>query len=107
MFLFEQFKIYIVMARKKVSEMTPYERVGRVMHGLSRAEVEEIGMKILGMCIARRMYALEEDEVKIVDDLFKGSVEKADEFRKDHFMDLAMMHVSEKMAREKEEGGKK
>ena len=83
--------------------MTPYERVGRVMHGLSWAEVEEIGMKILGMCIARRMYALEEDEVKIVDDLLKGSVEKADEFRKDHSMDLAMMHVSEKLARERKE----
>jgi hypothetical protein len=36
-------KILIQMAkRKKVSEMTPYERVGRVMHGLSWAEVEEI-----------------------------------------------------------------
>ena len=83
--------------------MTPYERVGRVMHGLGWTEVEEIGMKILGMCIARRMYALEEDEVKIVDDLLKGSVEKADEFRKDHSLDLSMMHVSEKLARERKE----
>lgn len=83
--------------------MTPYERVGKVMHGLGWAEVEEIGMKILGMCIARRMYALEEDEVKIVDDLFKGSIEKVDEFRRDHSVYLAMMHVSEKLARERKE----
>ena len=88
--------------RKKVSEMTPFERVGRVLHGLDWKDVEEVGMKILGMCIARRIYALEEDEKKIVDDLIKGSIEKADEWRKDHSLDLAMMHVAMKRAKEEE-----
>ena len=91
------------MPRKKVSDMTPFERVGRVLHGLDWKDVEEVGMKILGMCIARRIYALEEDGKKIVDDLIKGSIEKADEWRKDHSLDLAMMHVAMKRAKEEEE----
>ena len=89
--------------RKKVSEMTPFERVGRVLDGLDWKDVEEVGMKILGMCIARRIYALEEDGKKVVDDLIKGSFEKADEWRKNHSLDLAMMHVAMKRAKEEEE----
>ena len=91
------------MPRKKVSEMTPFERVGRVMDGLAWKDVEEVGMRTLGICIARRLYVLEEDEEKIVDDLIKGSFEKADEWRKNHSLDLAMMHVAMKRAKEEEE----
>ena len=85
--------------RKKLSEMTPYERVGRVMHGLKWPEVEEIGMKIIGTCIARKLWALDEDPKEVADWLTKTALKEADWFRTEHSMDMAMLSVLERHAK--------
>jgi hypothetical protein len=40
------------MARKKMSEMTPIERVERVMKGVSWEDAENVGIEILARCIS-------------------------------------------------------
>ena len=40
------------MARKKLSEMTPIERVDRVMKGASWEDAENVGIEILARCIS-------------------------------------------------------
>ena len=40
------------MARKKLSEMTPYERVDSRMKGMSWEEAEDVGVEILAKCLA-------------------------------------------------------
>lgn len=79
--------------------MTPYERVGRVMHGLKWPEVEEIGMKIIGICIARKLWALDEDPKEVADWLIKTALKEADWFRTEHSMDMAMLSVLERHAK--------
>lgn len=40
------------MNRKKMSEMTPMERVDRVMKGASWEDAENVGIEILARCIS-------------------------------------------------------
>lgn len=40
------------MARKKMSELTPMERVDRVMKGASWEDAENVGIEILARCIS-------------------------------------------------------
>ena len=40
------------MARKKLSELTPIERVDRVMKGASWEDAENVGIEILARCIS-------------------------------------------------------
>ena len=40
------------MSRKKISEMTPIERVDRVMKGASWEDAENVGIEILARCIS-------------------------------------------------------
>ena len=79
--------------------MTPYERVGRVMHGLKWPEVEEIGLKILGTCLARRLWALDEDPKAAAKWLVDSVLKEADWFRTEHSMDMAMLSVLERHSR--------
>lgn len=48
--------------RKKVSEMTPYERVDSRMKGMSWEEAEDVGVEILARCIALHIFAREDIE---------------------------------------------
>ena len=48
------------MARKKLSEMTPYERVDSRMKGMSWEEAEDVGVEILARCIALHTFARED-----------------------------------------------
>ena len=41
-----------IMARKKMSELTPIERVDRVMKGVSWEDAENVGIEILARCIS-------------------------------------------------------
>ena len=50
------------MARKKLSEMTPYERVDSRMKGMSWEEAEDVGVEILARCIALHIFAREDFE---------------------------------------------
>lgn len=40
------------MSRKKMSELTPIERVDRVMKGASWEDAENVGIEILARCIS-------------------------------------------------------
>lgn len=88
--------------RKKVSEMTPYERVSQRMEGMSWEEVEEVGISILGTCLARRIYAFREDEI-CMKNLFMECVKKADEYARNQQPYLAWMSVARRLADEKKE----
>ena len=46
--------------RKKLSEMTPYERVDSRMKGMSWEEAEDVGVEILARCIALHIFARED-----------------------------------------------
>jgi hypothetical protein len=50
------------MARKKLSEMTPYERVDSRIKGMSWEEAEDVGVEILSRCIALHIFAREDIE---------------------------------------------
>lgn len=72
------------MGRKKLSEMTPYERVDSRMKGMSWEEAEEVGVHILGKCLALHIFAREEDE-EYMEALFRKVVDKANEWRKSDY----------------------
>jgi len=42
--------------RKKLSEMTPMERVDRSMKGMTWDEAEEVGIEILARCLINHIY---------------------------------------------------
>ena len=96
------------MARKKLSEMTPYERVDSRMKGMSWEEAEEVGAEILGRCLALHIYAREEDE-EYVKTLFHKVLKKADEWRKSDYgaFSLAMAHSAWKREQKEKEGKNK
>lgn len=48
--------------RKKLSEMTPYERVDSRMDGMTWEEAEEVGIEIVARCMALHAYAREDGE---------------------------------------------
>lgn len=79
------------MARKKLADMTPYERVEERLVGLSNEEVEDIAIKMLAQIVAKAVY-IRGDEQYIMQ-LVKRICEKADEFAKDHSLEIAMGKV--------------
>lgn len=46
--------------RKKLSEMTPIERVDKCMKGMSWDEAEDAGVEILARCMALHVYGRKE-----------------------------------------------
>ena len=50
------------MARKKLADMTPIERMNKLMKGLSWEEAEDVGVEILARCIALHTFAREDIE---------------------------------------------
>ena len=48
--------------RKKLSEMTPYERVLSRMKDMSWEEAEEVGVEILARCLAMHVYSRKDGE---------------------------------------------
>ena len=72
------------MARKKLADMTPIERMNKLMDGLSWDEAEDVGAEILGRCLALHIYAREEDE-EYMKALFRKVVDKANEWRKSDY----------------------
>ena len=67
------------MARKKLSDMTPIERMNKFMDGLSWDEAEEVGVEILGKCMALHHYARKENEEYMMK-VFRRICERADEW---------------------------
>lgn len=79
------------MARKKLADMTPYERVEERLVGLSNEEVEDIAIKMLAQTVAKAVYI--RDDLQYIMQLTKRICEKADEFAKDHSLEIAMGKV--------------
>ena len=79
------------MARKKLSEMTPYERVDQMLAGLPNEEVEDIAIKLLAQIVAKAVY-IRGDEQYIMQ-LVKRICENADEFAKNHRFEIAICRV--------------
>lgn len=91
------------MARKKLSEMTPYERVDSRMKGMSWEEAEDVGVEILARCIALHIFAREDaDEYasKLSKRLFDRALEWA---RTEGSFPLAMAKSAVRHQKEMEE----
>ena len=67
--------------RKKLAEMTPIERMNKLMKGLSWDEAEEAGIGICARCFAFHVYA-KEDGGKWFETLMEKIANRADEWAK-------------------------
>ena len=91
------------MARKKLSEMTPYERVDSRMKGMSWEEAEDVGVEILARCIALHLFAREDIE-EYLPKLFKRIRVRACEWaRTEGSFPLAMAKSAVRHQKEMEE----
>lgn len=86
----------IIMAkRKKLAEMTPIERMNKLMNGLSWEEAEEVGVEILARCLSRHKHVLK-DEEKFMDDIVEKICERCNEWSNEHSWELAIASVMSK-----------
>jgi hypothetical protein len=93
------------MARKKLSEMTPIERMNRLMKGLSWEEAEEVGAEIFARCLARHKHVLK-DEDKFMDGIVEKISERCNEWSHEHSWELAIASVMSKRDKEKNDTNK-
>ena len=93
------------MPRKKLSEMTPIERVDQRMKGMTWEEAEDVGVEILARCLALHMYA-RKDGVDWFDKTSKRIIERAQEWKDEgnHSWILAWAAVAHKREQNKEKG---
>ena len=87
------------MSRKKLSDMTPIERVDQRMKGMSWEEAEDVGVEILARCLALHMY-VHKDEEKYIDHLLTRILERGTEWAKENALGLAMASVGLKLKQE-------
>ena len=78
--------------RKKLAEMTPIERMNKLMKGLSWEEAEKVGAEILARCLARHKHVLK-DEEKFLDDILEKICERCNEWSHEHSWELAIASV--------------
>ncbi len=86
------------MSKKKLSEMTPWERVEPRLKGLSNEEAEEVAVKILAQLLAKHVYIFEDGE-EYFKKLMKKITEGASEFTKSHTFELSLGHVMKKRSK--------
>lgn len=90
------------MARKKLSDMTIYEKVERILTGVSNEEAEEVAVKILAQLIAKHAY-IENDLDAYNKGLWKKLTEAAIKFSQSHSLEMALakaVHDKEKELKE-------
>ena len=80
------------MARKKMSEMTPIERVDRVMKGASWEDAENVGIEILARCISFN-YVVNKGGKGYMEKLFARLGDRVQTWTDDHATQLAMGRV--------------
>lgn len=93
----------MIMARKKLSDMTPIERVDRVMKGASWEDAENVGIEILARCISLNLYVNKGGE-GYMKKLFARLVDRVQTWTDAHATQLAMGRVAKK--REEKENEK-
>ena len=87
--------------RKKLADMTPFERVEQRMIGVSNEEAEEIAAKILGRLLAKYTHAQNKDPYEFFDRIMKMIINEATAYTKAHSLELAIVAV---MNERKEKG---
>lgn len=88
------------MARKKLSDMTPMERVDRAMKGVSWEDAEQVGIEILAHCISFN-YFVNEGGREYMEKLFARLGDRVQTWINEHATQLAMGRVA-KERQEKE-----
>ena len=88
------------MARKKMSELTPIERVDRVMKGASWEDAENVGIEILARCISFNFF-VNKGGKGYMEKLFARLVDRVQTWTDEHATQLAMGRVA-KERQEKE-----
>ena len=88
------------MARKKMSELTPIERVDRVMKGASWEDAENVGIEILARCISFN-YFVNKGGKDYMEKLFARLGDRVQTWTDDHATQLAIGRVA-KERQEKE-----
>ena len=88
------------MSRKKISEMTPIERVDRTMKGVSWEDAESVGIEILARCISFN-YFVNKGGNEYMEKLFARLGDRVQTWTDEHATQLAMGRVA-KERQEKE-----
>ena len=88
------------MARKKMSELTPIERVDRVMKGASWEDAENVGIEILARCISFNFFVNKSGK-GYMEKLFARLGDRVQTWTDEHATQLAMGRVA-KERQEKE-----
>ena len=88
------------MSRKKISEMTPIERVDRTMKGVSWEDAESVGIEILARCISFN-YFVNKGGKGYMEKLFARLGDRVQTWTDAHATELAMGRVA-KERQEKE-----
>ena len=88
------------MSRKKMSEMTPIERVDRVMKGASWEDAENVGIEILARCISFNFFVNKSGN-EYMEKLFARLGDRVQTWTDEHTTQLAMGRVA-KERQEKE-----
>lgn len=88
------------MAKKKISEMTPIERVEQRMKGMTWEEAEDVGVEILARCLALHTF-VRKDGVDWFEKVTNRIIERMDEWRKDNAFVLACASVANERQKEK------
>ena len=85
------------MARKKLSEMTPYERVESRLKGLTNEEAEDVALTILAQVFAKHVYIFDDGE-----EWLKLMMNKLEEKTIDFTQKNSLNIAAGKVARERE-----
>lgn len=81
--------------RKKLAEMTPIERMNKLMKGLSWEEAEEVGVEILARCAALHFHVHGDGEEFVIG-LGEKIVNETNRWSKEHSWELAIASVMSK-----------
>ena len=84
---------------KKLSEMTPIEKVSRVMKGMTNEDAEEVAVHILAQIVAKHVYVFEDGEVYL-EYLAKRLMEATEKYTQEHRSELAMGYAFNKNEKE-------
>ena len=89
------------MSRKKLSDMTPIERVDQRMKGMTWEEAEDVGVEILARCMSLHIHVRKDGE-EYIDHLLKRMLERTMEWTKEHSFELAVASVGLKLKKNNE-----
>lgn len=91
----------IFKKRKKLSEMTPFERVASRMKYMSFDEAEDVGIEIMARVVAIRMYA-ESKDGQYLQGVFERIIKQADDYaRNEGSLYLALIKLNLDKMKEK------